>query len=163
MKEIRDLNGFMNTELGADTSFCNFLKKSPYTFFSEGVYDYFEALEVFVLAKKDDEYKMYKLDVARVVEHKASVDVENNYYETVDSIWEQLEQFSKYTGILISYRHSNSWNDDRTEELLYITRENVDKIKEEEKKEKVEKVEKKEKVEKVDSDIDIRYLPEEDI
>jgi hypothetical protein len=151
-----------------DISFKKFMEKSPYSYFSEGIYDYFEELAVFVL-RKDDECEVSKMETTHTIEHKSNN--EDNYYEeTTKTIREQLNSYEGIEGIIICYRHSNSWNDDKVNERLYITMDSIKKIEQEEieeaKKEAlkptvpgtVKKVEEAQKVEN-----DIRYLPEEDI
>jgi hypothetical protein len=166
---INNVKDFEGTSLFADLFGISFRKfmttKCPYTYFSEGVYDYYEQLVVFVLYKNEDydyEYEVSKMETARIIEHKANSDSGDNYYETKKSIKEQLDEYNNYDGIIIYYSHSNSWNDDKITEKLYISRNNIEKIiKEEKKREKVKKIEKV-AVNVKDSD-DIRYLPEEDI
>jgi hypothetical protein len=146
-----------------------FMEKSPYSYYSEGMYDYFEEFVVFVLYKNEDyEYEIDKLETARIIEHKSNADSADNYYETKKSIKEQLAKYN-YEGIIILYRHSNSWNDESVNEKIYISRNDIEKIIEEEELQRQEepkhqsKKQKKVAVKNEDSDIDIRYLPEEDI
>lgn len=173
IKNISNIKDFENTNLFADFNigFRKFITtKYPYSYFSEGVYDYYEKLLVFVLYKDDDyEYMIDKLDTAYIIEHKSNADSADNYYETKKPIKEQLESYN-YEGVIIYYSHSNSWNDDKVNEKIYITSDNIKKIEEEEAKGEEElkhqsgKHEKQKEVSiKEDSNVDIRYLPEEDI
>jgi hypothetical protein len=169
MKEIKNLTDFRNTDLFREfynISFSKFLSKQPYDYYSEGVYDYFEKLLVFV----EVEDCIYKLDTACIIEHKSSSDSENNYYDEKPSMKEQLLKYPNYKGIIVFYRHSNSWNDDKVNERLWISRANIEKIIKEEQQEEFRKQEElrrqreKKVAEKVaEDDTDIRYLPEEDI
>jgi pyruvate/2-oxoacid:ferredoxin oxidoreductase beta subunit len=170
---INDIQDFEKTNLHRDMYGISlkklFMEKSPYSYFSEGMYDYYEEFVVFVLIKNENyEYEIDKLETARIIEHKSSVDSADNYHETKKSIKEQLAKYN-YEGIIILYRHSNSWNDESVNEKIYISKNDIEKIIEEEELQRQEELKhqsKKQKkvAEKINENSDdIRYLSEEDI
>jgi len=114
----------LDTEFYGILTIEKLLNKAPYTFYSEGVYSFFEELAAFIIDKND----IKKLKAAEVVEHKANSEQIYDYHNETKSIIEQLRRRT-YDGLIIIYRSTNSWNDNTKKEIFYISKEDIDSLK----------------------------------